>query len=144
MGYRAEVRYPPASKGEAADPVSLVVRHHRVDRAELTAEVLSGGHLFHLALAGCVFNNIHRLAGDRGIEIADARVIADGGFDDDGSTGVLCEIELESHADPGVLRQLAIDAYNDSSIGAIMRKITRVELTEIRITEGTASSPPRS
>lgn len=143
MGYQAEIRYPPASTGEATDPASLVVRHHRVDRAEIATEVLSGGHLFHLALAGCVFNNIHRLAGERGIEIASVRVIADGDFDDGLSTEVSCQIELEGDKGPDALRQLAIDAYKDSSIGAAMRRSSNVEFTETRVTQGKAGPQPR-
>jgi len=132
MGHRAEIRCPPRSAA-ANDPASIVVRHHRVDRAELTAEVLSGGHLIHLALAGCVFNNIHRLAAERGIVITNARVMADGDFDDGGSTGISCEIHLEGDGNRDALRQLASDAYEDSSIGAMMRRGTTVELTDISV-----------
>ncbi len=133
MGHRAEIRFPPESIGEATDPASIIVSHHRVDRAELRAEFLSGGHLFHLALAGCVFNNIHRLAAERGIDISGARVIADGDFEEGASGGISCEIELEGDASPHDLRRLASDAYDDSSIAAVIRNGARVELADIRI-----------
>jgi hypothetical protein len=47
-------RGDPSSDG--VDPERFVVTHHLTDRAEIHAEVLSGGHLLHLAVAGCFFN----------------------------------------------------------------------------------------
>jgi hypothetical protein len=50
----------PSSHG--LDPGRLVLSHHLTYRAEIHAEVLSGGHLLHLAVAGCLFNDILREA----------------------------------------------------------------------------------
>ena len=60
-GYDAQIRLTDPG-AEGADPSALVVAHHIADRAEISAEVLSGGHLLHLAVAGCLFNDILREA----------------------------------------------------------------------------------
>ena len=41
----------------------------------------TGGHLLHLAVAGCVLNDVYREAAALGIELAGVRVTAAGGFD---------------------------------------------------------------
>ena len=65
-GFEAQIGLTdPASDG--ADPAALVVAHHVADRAEIRAEALSGGHLLHLAVAGCLFNDILREARAREI-----------------------------------------------------------------------------
>src|SRR5215471_13920994 len=60
------------------EPGTVVVQHHLTDRAQITVDTLSGGHLLHLAVAGCLFNDILRAAGQRGIPITDLRISADG------------------------------------------------------------------
>ena len=44
-------------------------------------ETLTGGHLLHLAVAGCLFNDILRVAAERGITVNEIEVSADGDFD---------------------------------------------------------------
>ena len=134
MSHRAEIQFPPPSPGTSpADPSSIVVNHHRVPRVELRAEMLTGGHLYHLSLAGCVFNNIFRLAAERQIDISRATVAADGEFDDEGSLGVTCEIELVGNVSDEELRKVAQDAAADSTIGAAIGKGAPVTLAEVRV-----------
>ncbi|MFN2593457.1 MAG: OsmC family protein [Actinomycetota bacterium] len=134
MDHRAEIRFPPQSPvAQPADPSSILVNHHRVESVELGVQILSGGHLFHLALASCIFNNVYRLASEGNIEITEARVIVDGDFDDEGSTGVSCEIELAGSADEEILRALALEAESQSTIGATIRKGTEVTLQDVRV-----------
>ena len=134
MGHQAEIRTVfGAGAPEATEPNSVIVRHHRSGRAELKVDRLSGGHMLHLALATCVFNNIHRIARDRGIHIQDASVAVDGGFSEDGtaSTGIACRVMVAGEADSEGLAAVAREAFDDSSIAAILRRTTTVDLTEI-------------
>jgi hypothetical protein len=58
---------------------------------EVTVEgEFTGGHLLHLAAAGCVLNDLYREAATLGIALAGARVTAAGGFDTSNwqSTGI--------------------------------------------------------
>jgi hypothetical protein len=55
---------------------------HRWTPGGVTVEAdFTGGHLFHLAAAGCVLNDLYREAAALGIELKGVRVIAAGGFD---------------------------------------------------------------
>src|SRR5258707_369745 len=55
---------------------------HRWTPGGVTVEAdFTGGHLLHLAAAGCVLNDLYREAAALGIELKGARVIAAGGFD---------------------------------------------------------------
>jgi hypothetical protein len=55
---------------------------HRWTPGGVTVEAdFTGGHLLHLAAAGCVLNDLYREAATLGIELKGARVIAAGGFD---------------------------------------------------------------
>ena len=57
---------------------------HRWTSEGVTVETdFTGGHLFHLAAAGCVLNDIYREARGLGIELDGVRVAAHGGFNDD-------------------------------------------------------------
>ena len=69
----------------------------------------TGAHLLHLAVAGCVLNDLYREAGRLAIELGGVRVRATGGFDpDDGwaSTGIRYTVELDTPADPDRLAHL--------------------------------------
>src|SRR5258708_12766403 len=55
---------------------------HRWTPGGVTVEAdFTGGHLLHLAAAGCVLNDLYREAAALGIELAGVRVTAAGGFD---------------------------------------------------------------
>ena len=128
MAYEAEIRTAGGRIAEAGPP-SIVVAHHRSGTAEIRLDDLSGGRLLHLALAGCVFNNVMRLAKERGIEVDEASVRVGGGFAEDGaSTGMDVAIEVTGSAPDAVLRELAAAAYNDSTVVAALQRGTSVSL----------------
>ena len=68
----------------------------------------TGGHLLHLAAAGCVLNDIYREAAALGIELEGVRVSAAGGFDAGTwkSTGISYSADVSSVASPGELARL--------------------------------------
>ena len=128
MAYEAEIRTAEGRKAEASPP-SIVISHHRSGTAEIKLDDLSGGRLLHLALAGCVFNNVIRMAKERGIEVDEAGVRVGGGFADDGaSTGMDVSIELTGSAPDEVLHDLAVAAYENSTVVAALQRGTRVSL----------------
>jgi hypothetical protein len=82
---------------------------HRWTPGGVTVEAdFTGGHLLHLAAAGCVLNDLYREAAALGIELKGARVIAEGGFDTATwrSTGIAYSVEVSSDAPPGQLAHL--------------------------------------
>jgi uncharacterized OsmC-like protein len=67
----------------------------------------TGAHLVHLAVAGCVLNDLYREAAGLGVEVDGVQVAAGGGFDGDWhSTGIDYAVELDSSADPARLAEL--------------------------------------
>jgi uncharacterized OsmC-like protein len=74
---------------------------HKWTPAGVTAEAeFTGGHLLHLAAAGCVLNDLYREAAALGIELDGVRVTAAGGFDTATwqSTGIEYSVEVRSPA----------------------------------------------
>jgi hypothetical protein len=81
--YHVQIRLVPADRA-ATDAVPLsqvVLQHHRTAGIQIDAQPLTGGHLLHLAVVGCIFNDLYHLAADRGIRLTDVRVAAAGGFE---------------------------------------------------------------
>ena len=68
----------------------------------------TGGHLLHLAAAGCVLNDSYREAAALGVELKGARVTAAGGFDTATwqSTGIGYRVEINSDAPADQLTHL--------------------------------------
>jgi hypothetical protein len=67
----------------------------------------TGAHLVHLAVAGCVLNDLYREAAGLSVQLDGVRVCAGGGFDGDWrSTGIDYTVELDSSADPARLAEL--------------------------------------
>ena len=68
----------------------------------------TGGHLLHLAAAGCVLNDVYREAAALGIELMGVRVSAAGDFDTGSwaSTGISYRVEVSSAAAPGEIARL--------------------------------------
>lgn len=80
---------------------SGVVMPHRWTAEGVVVEAdFTGAHLYHLAEAGCVLNDLYHEAEQLGITIDGVRVRAAGGFDTStwSSTGVGYEVDVESVA----------------------------------------------
>jgi organic hydroperoxide reductase OsmC/OhrA len=129
--YRATVSTVGDATGE--DDGGLVVEHHLTPRAAIDIESWSGAHLLHLAVAGCLFNDILREAPKRGIAIDHLAVTADGGFDTSGSTGIHYAIEVRSSADQADVERLVADMEADAAIPKVVRAGVAVEAVEVRI-----------
>ena len=82
---------------------------HRWAPEGVTVEAdFTGGHLLHLAAAGCVLNDVYREAAALGIEVKGARVCAAGGFDTGTwkSTGITYLVDISSDAPDDELARL--------------------------------------
>jgi len=92
-----------------ADSGALARFPHRWTPGGVTVEAdFTGGHLLHLAAAGCVLNDLYREAAALGIELKGVRVIAAGGFDTATwrSTGIDYSVEVRSDAPADQLAHL--------------------------------------
>lgn len=133
--YEAEVRSVKDGGSPGADPSRLLLAHHRSGEAEVRIGMLSGGHLLHLAVAGCVYNSVFRIAADRGIALRDCRVTVEGGFDDAAprSAGITYEIEVAGAAPADELRAIAHAADTESTIPNLLRASAEVVLQRVLV-----------
>jgi uncharacterized OsmC-like protein len=95
-------RMRSASSGAVSFP-------HRWTPEGVTVESdFSGGHLLHLAAAGCVLNDVYREAAALGIEVKGVRVCAAGGFDTGTwkSTGISYSVDVSADAPADELAHL--------------------------------------
>jgi len=106
---------------------------HRWTPDGVTVEAgFTGGHLLHLAAAGCVLNDLYREAAALGIELTGAHVTAAGGFDTATwqSTGITYTVQLSSDAPAGELAHLLETVDQVAEIprairsGAAVRRVT--------------------
>ena len=89
----------------------------------------TGGHLLHLAAAGCVLNDVYREATQMGLPLRGVRVGADGAFDTDSwhSTGIKYWVEIDCDAPPSELDELLRRVDAVAEIPKSIRAGTSVE-----------------
>lgn len=91
-----------------SDPSEATHFDHRwsADGVAVTAP-FTGAHLLHVAVAGCVLNDVYREAEKLGVSVHGVRVRATGGFDQQwSSTGIEYSVAVDSPAEPGELARL--------------------------------------
>lgn len=107
--YEAVVATADDGTLEDAGPLVVEFRNARTRRrAQFSLEEFTGGHLLHLAVAGCVYNDLIREAQARGITLTQIKVSADGGFAGSpcASTGIEYQIHVEGDASQAELKRL--------------------------------------
>jgi uncharacterized OsmC-like protein len=119
-----------ALRSESEDTVRFP---HRWTSDGVTVDsAFTGAHLLHLAIAGCVLNDLYREAAASGVALHGVRVSAAGGFDTATwtSTGITYSIEISSDAPADQLTRLLKTVDEVAEIpravraGATVRRIT--------------------
>lgn len=92
----------------------------------------NGGQLLHLAVAGCVSNDLFREAAARDIELTRVVVRADGDYEGDPavSTGISYVVDVEGRAPEAALHSLVKHVDEIAEIPNSLRRGTTVRLTE--------------
>lgn len=90
----------------------------------------SGGQLLHLAVAGCVSNDLFREAASRGITLSRVRVSVDGSFEGDPavSAGIRYHVEIDGDAARSELDELVRHVDRIAEIPNSLRYGTHVRL----------------
>ena len=90
----------------------------------------NGGELLHLAVAGCISNDLFREARAAGITLRRVRVTARGDFGGTPavSQGIEYEVEVDGDADPARLEQLVAQVDAIAEIPNSLRRGTAVRL----------------
>ena|SRR5712692_3079585 len=143
MPYGVQIRLLRADEPTPQlEPPNFVYAHPPGHRFEYRIDGLSGGHLPHLAVAGCVFNGIVRVARERGIALSHALVRAEGDFNEEGtrSTGISYSMEVGGEATDDELADLASFVRHDSSVSQIVRHGAPVEATNVVVTSSQKKS----
>jgi uncharacterized OsmC-like protein len=103
---------------------------HRWTADGVTVETaFTGAHLYHLATAGCVLNDVYREAARLGIVVNGVRVRARGGFDTTTwvSTGVTYDVEVDSDSSEEEIEQLVGIVDEVAEIPRALRSGTTVK-----------------
>jgi anti-sigma factor RsiW len=103
---------------------------HRWTSAGVTVETsFTGAHLLHLAVAGCVLNDVFREAERLGVIVHGVRVTASGGFDTETweSTGIGYVVDVDSPASAGELDALLFTVDSVAEIPKSIRAGAPVE-----------------
>ncbi len=82
---------------------------HRWTGAGVTVDApFTGAHFLHVAVAGCVLNDVYREAQAREVALDGVRVTARGGFDPEtwASSGIEYTVAVDSSASPGDIEDL--------------------------------------
>jgi uncharacterized OsmC-like protein len=88
----------------------------------------SGAHFLHLAVAGCVLNDVYREARARGVPVAGVQVTARGGFDADtwSSTGIEYTVAVDSTAPAAEVEALLAAVDEVAEIPKALRSASAV------------------
>lgn len=89
----------------------------------------TGAHLFHLAAAACVLNDLYREAAKSGVELRGVRVDGDGDFDPQTwqSIGVTYRVRIDSSVADAELDELVRTVDEVAEIPRAMRAGVKVE-----------------
>jgi uncharacterized OsmC-like protein len=89
----------------------------------------TGAHLLHLAVAGCVLNDVYREAKALGVDVRGVRVSATGDFDPDSwrSTGIRYSVRVDTGASPDEVDGLLRRVDSVAEIPKAIRAGARVE-----------------
>ena len=127
MSFEVEVR--------AADDTALGTAGPNTVAIGSGAHGLNGGQLLHLAVAGCVSNDLYREAALRGIELTRVVVRVTGGFAGEPavSDGITYDVEVDGNASEHDLRALADHVDAIAEIPNSLRNGTAVRLGTARV-----------
>lgn len=104
----------------------------------------NGGELLHLAVAGCVSNDLFREARALGVRLTRVAVTADGAFvgSPPVSGGVSYTVEVWGEAPETVLRELVARVDAIAEIPSSLRRGTAVRLADARVHGAPAAAAP--
>lgn len=103
---------------------------HRWTDGGVAAEVqFTGAHLLHLAVGGCVLNDVYREAPTHGVAVEGVLVTVDGDFDRKvwASTGITYSVELDTPSPGDQVLQLLSAVHDVAEIPRALRAGAPVE-----------------
>ena len=128
------MRFPVTVSAGSLRPegdIGTEMAHQWTDVGVVVEAPFTGGHLYHLAAAGCVLNDVYREAERLGMTIAGVRVRADGALDTTTwtSTGVEYRVEIDADAGKAEIDRLLAVVDEVAEIPKALRTGTSVVRT---------------
>lgn len=123
----AETFAVTVSAGTLRDDGALFTSPHRWTEGGVSVVgAFTGAHLLHVAVGGCVLNDVYREAEDLGVDVLGVRVAVGGGFDTAtwASTGIGYRVEVDA-------------AASVAEVGALLDRVEAVAEIPKAITQGT-------
>jgi uncharacterized OsmC-like protein len=134
--YEAVVETTDDGTVESSRPVVVQLRNSRTGQLQqFSMDEFTGGHLLHLAVAGCVYNDLFREALARGIVLTHVEVRADGGFTGDPcrSTGITYSLHVSGEASEEDLGNLVAHVERIAEVPSAIRLGGDVTLTSATV-----------
>lgn len=134
--YEASVETTDDGSSGLPGPFAVAFRNARTGKLQQFAfDEFTGGHLLHLAVAGCVYNDLFREAANRGITVTRASVFADGGFEGEpcASTGIVYRVRVEGDAGEAELRELVAHVESIAEVPSVIRQGAEVRLASAEV-----------
>ena len=116
------------SAGSLRSADGVPMPHAWTDEGVTVEALFTGAHVLHLAVTGCVLNDIYREANRMGVDVDGVRVTADGDFDTATwqSTGIGYEIALDSRSPDDRVAELLSAVDEVAEIPRALRSATTV------------------
>jgi len=119
--------YPVSvSTGTLREDDALFAAPHRWTEGGVSVRgAFTGAHLLHVAVGGCVLNDVYREADDVGLDVLGVRVAVWGGFAPDtwASTGITYHVDVDAAAD-------------DAEVAALLHRVQEVAEIPKALTHG--------
>ena len=133
-----EASVTTADDGSIAESGPLVVQFRNArtgQRQQFSMTEFTGGHLLHLAVAGCVHNDLFREAATQGVTLTHVQVRADGAFHGDPceTTGIGYTIHVEGEASQSALDALVAHVERIAEVPSAIRLGGEVRLTSANV-----------
>lgn len=108
--------------------IGVAMLHRWTEEGVVVEAPFAGAHLYHLAAAGCVLNDLYREAAELGLVIEGVRVRAAGTFDAAtwASEGVIYEVEVMSDGSDADIDRLLLRVDKVAEIPKALRYATSV------------------
>ena len=127
MGERYEAVVAAGSYRSSA-PGAVPFPHRWTDEGVTVVAAFTGAHLLHVAVAGCVLNDLYREAQRSGVRLDGVRVTASGEFDDDWAPlGISYSVELDTTAAPEEVARLLAAVDEVAEVPRALRRAGPVD-----------------
>ena len=117
-----------AGSYRSTEPAATPMPHRWTEEGVTVEAVFTGAHMLHVAVAGCVLNDLYREAQGLGLALDGVRVTASGEYGEDWATrGISYRVEVDSAASPEEVTRLLARVDEVAEVPRVVRRGGPVE-----------------